>query len=190
MAFLKWCRLHMQINGTISRRNLFLVHSTWACQVSPELFLTQNTHGTLCAQQRVASPRGNRTGSVTPGAELLKSREEEFAAGWEKETCSKSDGSIRTELQPHSRLSAKSLRAGSPTRLNLSLTVTMLSPEKEQETQREGMQRGEGVEDSKRGGLSWCDRAWTRHGDRHTWERKRESVQALIEKTGNRCGGS
>lgn len=180
----------MQINSTIIRHNLFLVHSSCACQVSPELFWTQNTHGTLCAQQRVASPWGSRTGSVAPGAELLKSREEEFAAGWEKGTCSKSDGSIRTELQPRSRLSARSLREQAVLHDSTYPSLSPCCHQRKSRRHRERMQRGEGVEDSKRGGLSWCDRAWTRHGDRHTWERERESVQALIEKAGNRCGGS
>lgn len=128
----------MQINCTISRGNLFLVHSTWACQVSPELFWTQNMHGTHCAQQRVASPRGSRTGSVTPGAELLKSlgggvcswlRERNMLQKWRKHQ-DRTTATLTT-------VSEISQRAGSPTRLNLSLTVTMLSPEKEQETQRE-----------------------------------------------------
>lgn len=116
---------------------------------------------------------------------------EEFAAGWEKGTCSKSDGSVRTELQTASRLSVRSL--GKQAVLHDS-TYPSLSPCCHQRKSRRQRERenamGRRVEDSKRGGLSWCDRAWTRHGDRHTWERKWESAQAVIEKTGNRCGGS
>ncbi len=138
VAFLIWCRLHMQINSTISRCNLFLVHSTWACQVSPELFWTQNTHGTLCAQQRVASPRGSRTRLCRPwcwtpeepgGGVFCWLRKRNMLQKWRKHQ----DRTTAT-LKAVSEISQ---RAGSPTRLNLSLTVTMLSPEKEQETERE-----------------------------------------------------
>ncbi len=173
----------LQINGTISRCNLFLVHSTWACQVSPELFWTQNTHRhPLCPAESGVSP-GEQDRLCHP---WCRTPEEPGGGvcGWlrERNMLPKVTEASGQNLQPHSRLSARSLREQAVLHDSTYPSLSPCCHQRESRRQEREKAKGRGVEDSKRGGLSWCDRAWTRHGDRHTWERKRESKQALIER--------
>lgn len=169
VVFLKCLRQLMHRSSAISRHRLFLVHSTSAFLErfeSPRFFWTQNTHNPLRAQRRAASPQGAKPALSPLALSSWRAWKEEFGlrqAERKKHAPKVTEASGQNSSQTQDCQRAEiSQRAGSPTRLNLSLTVTTLSPQKERGVACPGVTERElDMEtDTPERGREWACRPW------------------------------